>query len=52
MCGDLDAGVFSSTGLALGDLDDDGHLDAVFVNALKRNDRVCFGNGAGGFTTY
>ncbi len=37
-----------SPGVALGGLNGDGNLDAVFVN-LGQPDRVCLGDGAGGF---
>ncbi len=37
-----------STGVARGDLDGDGNLDAVFANITQSN-RVCLGNGTGGF---
>ena len=39
-----------SQGVALGGLDGDGNLDAVFANVGQRN-RVCLGAGAGGFTS-
>jgi len=55
-CGDLSDDTNRAWGVALGDLDGDGDLDAVFANfgdfvsdETERN-RVCVGNGAGGFT--
>ena len=44
-CGDGD----SSDQLGLGGTLDDGALDAVFAN-YEQNNRVCLGDGAGGFT--
>ena len=41
---------FNSSGVAIGDVNDDGNLDAVFANFLPGRDRVCIGNGQGGFT--
>ena len=41
---------FNSSGVAIGDVNDDGNLDAVFSNFLPERDRVCIGNGQGGFT--
>ncbi len=38
-----------STGLALGGVDGDANLDAVFANIGQPN-RVCLGDGAGGFS--
>ena len=38
-----------STGVARGDLDGDGNLDAVFANTNVQPNRVCLGNGTGGF---
>ncbi|MFQ5803891.1 MAG: FG-GAP repeat domain-containing protein, partial [Candidatus Methylomirabilales bacterium] len=38
-----------STGVARGDLDGDGNLDAVFANSLFARNRVCLGDGAMGF---
>ena len=38
-----------SVDVALGGLDGDGNLDAVFANSLQQNS-VCLGDGAGGFT--
>ncbi len=40
---------YYSTDVALGDLNNDGKLDAVFANLSHRN-RFCAGDGAGGFT--
>ncbi len=51
-CSSVSADTNSSYGVALGFVDGDTNLDAVFSNALSgsRNNRVCLGNGAGGFT--
>ena len=48
-CQDVSPDTNSSFGVALGFVDDDQHLDAVFANSNQVN-RVCLGNGTGGFT--
>jgi len=47
-CSDVSTDGFGTNNVALGDVNRDGDLDAVFVNA-ERN-RVCLGDGAGGFS--
>jgi hypothetical protein len=42
---------FPSAGVAIGDVDNDQKLDAVFANASNRKNRICFGNGVGGFSS-
>jgi hypothetical protein len=55
-CSNIDTGVgdrFFSFGVDVGDVDGDGHLDAVFANgetSTRQPHRVCAGDGAGGFT--
>jgi len=48
-CSDVSADTNSSFGIALGFIDGDTDLDAVFANNNQIN-RVCLGDGSGGFT--
>jgi len=48
-CSDVSTETETSKGVALGDVNNDSNLDAVFVTSVQRN-RVCLGDGAGGFT--
>jgi hypothetical protein len=48
-CSAVEAAVTGAHGVALGDVNGDSHLDAVFANVDVPN-RVCFGNGFGGFS--
>lgn len=48
-CADVSADLDPSYGVALGLVDGDGVLDAVFAN--DGPDRVCLGNGSGGFVS-
>lgn len=48
-CSDVSEDEGFSYKAALGDLDGDGFLDAVFAMNLSEPNRVCDGNGAGGF---
>jgi hypothetical protein len=45
-------GVGLSTDIALGDLDDDGDLDAVVTNTVSQADTVWLNDGSGGFTAH
>jgi len=47
-CSDVSTDTNSSLGVALGDVNGDGDLDAVVANYSKKN-RVCLGDGSGGF---
>ena len=47
-CADVSAQTKITTDVALGDVDGDTNPDAVFANQNGRN-RVCLGNGSGGF---
>ena len=49
-CKDVSTDTNDTNGVALGDVDRDGDLDAVFANAFSQRNRVCLGNGAWGFT--
>jgi uncharacterized repeat protein (TIGR01451 family) len=42
----------ANTGVALGDLDSDGDLDAVFSNTEDQPETVWLNNGSGGFTAH
>ena len=48
-CSDVSTDTNHTHGVALGDVNGDSDLDAVFGNYAQRN-RACLGNGAGGFT--
>ena len=48
-CSDVSADTNPSEGIALGDVNGDTFLDAVFANFNQPN-RICLGDGAGGFT--
>lgn len=52
-CSAISDSVLKSNDVALGDLNEDGHLDAVFANGNRgepQRNRFCLGDGAGGFT--
>ena len=51
-CTDVSPDVYSGSGVALGDMDGDNDLDAVFANegAAGEVNRVCYNDGAGNFT--
>ena len=49
VCSNVSADTDATYGLALGDVNGDGDLDAAFANYLDQN-RVCLGDGSGGFT--
>ena len=48
-CSDVSADTLVSLSVALGFVDGDGNLDAIFANSLGSPNRVCLGNGTGGF---
>ncbi len=48
-CHDMNADSYRSTAVALGDLDRDGNLDAVFANTNQGSSQACFGDGHGDF---
>lgn len=48
-CSDVSTDLNSTQGVALGDVDQDGNLDAIFANLTVQN-RVCLGDGLGGFS--
>jgi hypothetical protein len=48
-CHDISHDSYRSTAVALGDLNRDGHLDAVFANFNQQPDQVCLGDGTGDF---
>ena len=48
-CSDVSVDTNPSEGIALGDVNGDTFLDAVFANFNQPN-RICLGDGAGGFT--
>jgi hypothetical protein len=54
-CEPIDNVAYESTAVSLGDVNNDGNLDAVFANdgsstPFSAPDRVCIGNGNGGFS--
>ena len=49
-CSDVSADRDISRGVALGDVNDDPFLDAVFANSGGQPSRVCLGDGTGNFT--
>jgi hypothetical protein len=56
-CSDVSSDTFGTFDVALGDVNNDGNLDAVFNNDERMSvppspgpQRVCLGDGAGGFT--
>ena len=49
-CSDVSTDGNKSFGVALGFVDGDANLDAVFTNQPFQRDRVCLGDGLGGFT--
>lgn len=49
VCSDVSADQNLTGGVALGYIDGDPHLDAVFANESDERNRVCFGDGVGGF---
>ena len=48
VCSDVSADSFNSAGVAVGDVNQDGNLDAVFANGGQPN-QLCLGDGAGVF---
>ena len=49
-CSDVSSDTNNSPGVALGDVNGDTKLDAVFANDAGASNRVCLGDGSGGFT--
>ena len=49
VCTDVSTDMNYTEGVALGLVDADPHLDAVFANGVHQRNRVCFGDGVGGF---
>jgi hypothetical protein len=49
-CKDVSSSAYISAGVALADMNKDGKLDAVFANTSLQNNRICLGDGRGGFT--
>ena len=49
-CSDVGSDQHFTTDVALGDVNADGHLDAVFANFRTQANRLCLGDGAGGFS--
>ncbi len=43
-------GTYGYYGVALGYVDGDANLDAIFTSCCRETNRVCLGNGNGGFT--
>lgn len=48
-CSEMDIGAYNTNNVAVGDINDDGHLDAVFANSGEAQDQLCFGDGTGAF---
>jgi hypothetical protein len=48
-CSEISPETNRSVGVAVGDVDGDGRLDAVFANSLSQVNRYCRGDGDGGF---
>jgi hypothetical protein len=48
-CADAGPDERGSQGVALGDLNGDGKLDAAFANLQPQRNQACFGDGTGGF---
>ncbi len=48
-CHDVGTASYRSAAVALGDLDRDGNLDAVFANTNQQASQACFGDGHGEF---
>ena len=48
-CADVSSDTHASNDAALGDVDRDGDLDAVFANSSGQRNRVCLGDGTGVF---
>jgi len=49
-CSDVSTDINNSIDVALGDVNGDTRLDAVFANIDNQRNRVCLGDGAGGFS--
>lgn len=49
-CSDVNTDTNTSIRVALGDVDGNSILDAVFANVQSSANRLCLGNGTGGFT--
>jgi len=48
-CSDISPDASRTDDVAVGDVDGDGDLDVVFANGLSQENRVCLGDGSGGF---